>query len=68
MQVHFLLWQLFAQLEDAILLVKENIVIVLDLDLCHFFGNTFVIFLHLISLWIGEALQLLELLVPLKNN
>lgn len=61
--VAFILGDLIAQLENAVLLMKKHIVIVLNLDLSHFFCNSLVIFLHLVSLRICQPFELFELLV-----
>ena len=51
----------------TVLLVKEHVVIVLDLDLSNLLCDSLVILLHLVALRVGESLELLELLVPYRN-
>ena len=67
MHVPLILGYLLAQLKYAVLLVKEHVVIVLDLDLSNLLCHSLVILLHLVALGVGESLELLELLVPYKN-
>jgi len=65
--VPLILGYLLAQLKYAVLLVKEHVVIVLDLDLSNLLCDSLVILLHLVALRVGESLELLELLVPYTN-
>jgi len=65
--VPLILGYLLAQLKYAVLLVKEHVVIVLDLDLSNLLCHSLVILLHLVALGVGESLELLELLVPYTN-
>ena len=67
MHVPLILGYLLAQLKYAVLLVKEHVVIVLDLDLSNLLCDSLVILLHLVALRVGESLELLELLVPYTN-
>jgi hypothetical protein len=65
--VPLILGYLLTQLKYAVLLVKEHVVIVLDLDLSNLLCHSLVILLHLVALRVGESLELLELLVPYRN-
>ena len=67
MHVPLILGYLLVQLKYAVLLVKEHVVIVLDLDLSNLLCHSLVILLHLVALRVGESLELLELLVPYRN-
>ena len=67
MHIPLILGYLLAQLKYAVLLVKEHVVIVLDLDLSNLLCDPLVILLHLVALGVGESLELLELLVPYTN-
>jgi hypothetical protein len=62
--ITFILSDLITQLKYAILLMKENVVVILDLDLSNFLRNSLVILMHLIALGISEFFKRLEFLVP----
>jgi hypothetical protein len=61
--IALILGDLIAQLENAVLLMKKHIVIVLNLDLSHFFRNSLIVLLHLVALRICQPFELFELLV-----
>ncbi len=65
--IAFILRDLITQLKYAILLMKEHVVVILDLDLSNFLRNSLVILMHLIALGISEFFKRLEFLVPYKQ-
>lgn len=65
--IAFILRDLITQLKYAVLLMKEHVVVILDLDLSNFLCNSLVILMHLIALGISEFFKRLEFLVPYRQ-
>jgi hypothetical protein len=61
--IAFILGDFVTQLENTVLFMKKHIVIVLNLDLSHFFRDSLIILLHLVTLRICQPFELFELLV-----